>query len=270
MLTTPWLINARSCGSGRYLVSGTCKLCNGEVRRRRRWSHKEECTSCPIGKVTATFQDDCRSCSTGHYVVAGSCRACRSSSADDCISCRPGYHAVSGRCKPCYGELRMNSTGAQCISCPPGKVNAHGQDQCKPCEGQVRRSSQYSYCIPCLRGKGPVAGQDNCESCPSGKYADGYSVKICTACPAGKTSDHRGASCRSTTSASSSCSADTITSCKWWKWLCTRSSWVRNRCQTSCGCPGSRRLHAVNDTVQEISMGEALGDISFPGGVALI
>ena len=186
-----------NCEAGQYkktLIK--CNICpDGWISMEK----SNECTICPIGKISDTYS--CNNCSVGKYNdLTG-----LSSKITDCKSCNPGmYSSILGAtdinfCIKCPSGKYNTEYGLinkyLCISCTKGKYRNDGQDSgqpCKTCSNGKYSLFEAGECKNCIPGKYSTYTFSKCFNCPSGKYnilSGQHTKNSCILCPAGKWSE---------------------------------------------------------------------------------
>ena len=180
-----------NCEPGQYKKTLTkCNICpDGWVS----FEKSDECTICPIGKISDTY--NCNNCSVGKYNdLTGIYSKCK--------DCNPGmYSSILGAtdinfCKKCpigkYNTEYGLTNEYLCISCAKGKYRNSLQDLCKTCSNGKYSLLEAGECKSCIPGKYSTNTFSECFNCPSGKYnilSGQHTKNSCILCSAGRWSD---------------------------------------------------------------------------------
>ena len=191
-------INCINCPNGFFSSnegSFSCEACNNGTYSITQGSNtKENCLSCPTGKISFKGSDSCELCPQGKW----------SKLQIKCMDCPKGRYSFT---------VGLQSQD-ECSLCPIGKYNDEiglvNENECKFCKnghiGIIEGATSNYSCLPCEQGKfrdtlrdciicddGHVSkeGQDQCNICPKGKFSDIHKID-CLDCPLGKFSDSEG------------------------------------------------------------------------------
>jgi len=145
------------------------------------------CTSCSVGKFTATPQDaqalSCKPCAMGRYTPDKKSTGCK-----DCTVGTYQDQLSQSICKSCLAGQYQDGTGEKtCKSCPAGYVTTTvGSPSCKICTaGTYQNLAGRTSCIPCQANHySTIVGASACKACPMG-YSH-LSTTACQGCASGK------------------------------------------------------------------------------------
>ncbi|TFK45622.1 hypothetical protein OE88DRAFT_1784054 [Heliocybe sulcata] len=210
------------CGSGRYMLNGTCVpadgngVCEGSSLIANNDKHEcdscpSKCTSCqiPSFSVASTVnQLQCAGCLPGFVLSKGqcvqscpsgtflsptdnlTCTACDSScstcagSSTFCLTCANNQLASSGKCVASCPSNTFSSSG-QCVLCHPDCATCSGSafNQCSSCSSS-RPVLTNGRCLPtCSKSQYFDATSSSCQSCDSScSSCSGSGPSSCLAC----------------------------------------------------------------------------------------